>query len=75
MIHFQRSGSIAPGKTAAALVFAREAAAYIKSKTGLEVTVAMPVGGTPTASAGRSDTTTSPRWRTRRASCEIWRLL
>jgi hypothetical protein len=39
MIHFHRSGSIAPGKTAAALSFAREVSAYIK--------IGMPIGGNP----------------------------
>jgi hypothetical protein len=47
MINFQRSGSIAPGKTAAALSFAREVTAYIKTKTGDEVKVGMPIGGNP----------------------------
>jgi hypothetical protein len=47
MIHFQRSGSIAPGKTPAALSFAREVAAYIKAKTGYEVKIGMPIGGNP----------------------------
>jgi hypothetical protein len=47
MINFHRSGSIAPGKTAAALSFAREVTAYIKTKTGHEVKIGMPIGGNP----------------------------
>jgi hypothetical protein len=47
MINFYRSASIAPGKTTAAMSFAREAAAYIKGKTGLEVRIGVPIGGNP----------------------------
>jgi hypothetical protein len=61
MINFQRSGSIAPGKTAAALSFAREVTAYIKTKTGYEVKVGMPIGGNPNRICW-------PHSRTRRAS-------
>lgn len=45
MIYFLRSATIAPGKTVSAMAFAREIAALFKAKTGLDVTIAMPVGG------------------------------
>ena len=45
MIYFLRSGAIAPGKTTNALRFAREIAEYIKTKTGKDVSIGMPVGG------------------------------
>jgi hypothetical protein len=47
MIYFHRSASVAPGKTVAAILFAREVATYIKAKSGLEVKIGMPVGGNP----------------------------
>jgi hypothetical protein len=47
MIAFYRTSSIAPGKVASAVAFAKEVAAYITTKTGTEVSVAMPVGGNP----------------------------
>ena len=47
MIYFHRSASIAPGKAIAAMSFAREIAGYIKSKTGLDVKIGMPIGGNP----------------------------
>ena len=47
MIVFSRTASITPGKNPSALSFAREIAAYLKSKTGVEFEVSMPVGGNP----------------------------
>jgi hypothetical protein len=47
MIKFQRTGSIAPGKLSTAVAWAKEIAAYVKEKHGVEVTVSMPVGGNP----------------------------
>jgi hypothetical protein len=47
MIAFYRSASIAQGKVGSALAFSREIAAYIKDKTGVEVHVAVPIGGNP----------------------------
>jgi hypothetical protein len=47
VIYFHRSASVAPGKATAAMSFAREVAAYIKGKTGLEGKIGMPIGGNP----------------------------
>ncbi len=47
MIALYRSGSIAPGKIREALAFAKEISAYITAQTGVEVSVAVPVGGNP----------------------------
>jgi hypothetical protein len=47
MIAFYRSAVIAPGKWANAMAFAKEVSAYIKDATGVEVSVAVPVGGNP----------------------------
>jgi hypothetical protein len=47
MITIHRSASIAPGKMVSALAFAREIAEYIKAKTGMELTIAMQIGGDP----------------------------
>ncbi|MEO6821050.1 MAG: hypothetical protein ABI468_00675 [Candidatus Nanopelagicales bacterium] len=47
MIAFNRSATIAPGKLASTLAFAREVAAHITTTTGTEVSVAVPVGGNP----------------------------
>ncbi len=45
MIRFYRSASIAPGKFTSALAFARDVAGFVKSKTGVEVNIGMPIGG------------------------------
>lgn len=45
MIYFLRSATIAQGKMADAISFAREIAAFIKKKMGLTVSIGMPVGG------------------------------
>ena len=47
MIAFYRSACIAPGKGGSAMTFARETAAYIKDKHGVDVQVGIPVGGNP----------------------------
>jgi len=47
MIGFYRIASIAPGKLPHALAFAREIAAHIKDKHGVELSIAMPIGGNP----------------------------
>ncbi|HEX2792004.1 MAG TPA: hypothetical protein VHN17_16375 [Steroidobacteraceae bacterium] len=47
MIYFRRTASVAPGKAVPAMLFAREVAAFIKGKTGLEIKIGTPVGGNP----------------------------
>ena len=47
MIYVSRTATIAPGKLPAATVFAREVAGYIKTATGVEVKIGMPIGGNP----------------------------
>ena len=47
MIVFTRTVSIAPGKNASAMAFAREIAAYLKSASGMELEVLVPIGGNP----------------------------
>jgi hypothetical protein len=47
MILFHRSAGIAPGQLRAALAFAKEVAALIHAKTGVEVIVSQPVAGNP----------------------------
>ncbi len=47
MIRFQRSGSIAPGKFTGAMAFARDVAKYVKTATGGDVQVSVPIGGNP----------------------------
>ena len=47
MIVFVRTAGIAPGKTAAAIGFAHEIAAYFKSNFGTELVVLSPIGGNP----------------------------
>lgn len=47
MIKFYRVATIANGKIPGALAFAREVTAYLKDRHGIEVTIAMPVGGNP----------------------------
>jgi hypothetical protein len=47
MISFVRVAGVAPGKTAAAIEFAHEVAAYMKSAYGVDLEVLRPVGGNP----------------------------
>jgi hypothetical protein len=47
MISWYRVAAIAPGKMVSAVGFAHEIAAFVKGKTGVEVRVAMPLGGNP----------------------------
>lgn len=47
MIAFYRSASIAQGKVASALAFAKEISAHIKDKAGVDVSIAVPIGGNP----------------------------
>ena len=47
MIAFYRSACIAPGKFGSAMTFAREIAAYIKDKHGLDLQIGIPIGGNP----------------------------
>lgn len=47
MISFVRVAGVAPGKTAAAIGFAHEIAAYMKSAYGVELEVLRPIGGNP----------------------------
>jgi len=48
MIVVQRSASVAPGMLAAALAFANETSAQVKATTGVDVKIAVPVGGNAT---------------------------
>jgi hypothetical protein len=45
MILVQRTASVAPGMFSAAMAFANEAAAQVKATTGVDVRIAVPVGG------------------------------
>ncbi len=47
MITFVRTVSVAPGKMGEALKFAQDIVAYFKENFGIEVSVAMPIGGNP----------------------------
>ena len=47
MIGWYRTAKIAPGKIPSSIAFAKEIAAFVKSKTGVEVRVAMPMAGNP----------------------------
>jgi hypothetical protein len=47
MIAFHRTASIAPGKTASAISFARDIAAYMKEAYSVHLDVQLPVGGNP----------------------------
>ena len=47
MIAFVRTSSVATGKFGAAMAFAKEISAYIKSHFGTELTVLTPIGGNP----------------------------
>jgi hypothetical protein len=47
MIAFNRTAGIAPGKTANALGFAQEIAAYMKSTYGVDLEILSPIGGNP----------------------------
>jgi hypothetical protein len=47
MIAFYRNAAIAPGKVGSAVAFARQIAAYVKDRHGVELSIAMPVAGNP----------------------------
>lgn len=47
MITLQRSASIVPGHIGSAIAFAKEVSTVIKARTGVEVSVALPVAGNP----------------------------
>ena len=47
MIVVTRTISVAPGKTASAIGVAKQIAAYMKTSTGTDVEVLMPIGGNP----------------------------
>jgi hypothetical protein len=47
MIAFNRTASIAAGKTATAIAFAHEISAYMKEAYGLELEILLPIGGNP----------------------------
>jgi hypothetical protein len=47
VITISRTASIAPGRTASTIGFAKEIAAYIKQNYGVELEVMMPIGGNP----------------------------
>lgn len=55
MIRFVRTASVAPGKLADALAFAKQISAFIKKQYGVELQVMMPVGGNPHRIAWRSE--------------------
>jgi len=42
-----RSASVLPGRLSNSVVFAKQVAAYFKDTVGVEISVAMPVGGNP----------------------------
>lgn len=46
-IAFNQTAAIAPGKTANAIEFAHETAAYVKSTYGIDLKVLSPIGGNP----------------------------
>ena len=47
MIAFVRVMNIKPGKTGAAMAFARQMAAYLKASHDIDVEVLRPIGGNP----------------------------
>jgi hypothetical protein len=47
MIAFNRTASIAAGKTASAIGFAHEIAAYMKEAYKIELEILLPIGGNP----------------------------
>lgn len=47
MIAFYRNAAIAPGKMGPAIAFAQQIVAYVKDKYGVELSIAMPIGGNP----------------------------
>ncbi len=47
MIAFNRTAAIAAGKTASAIGFAHEIAAYMKDAYSLQLEILLPVGGNP----------------------------
>ena len=47
MIVFTRTVSIAPGRNASAMAFAREVTAYLKGASGMELEILVPIGGNP----------------------------
>jgi hypothetical protein len=55
MIRFVRTASIAPGKFADALAFAKEISEYMGKKYSLKLEVMMPVGGNPQRIAWRAE--------------------
>jgi hypothetical protein len=54
MISFTRIATIAPGKNAAAMAFARQVATYIKDTHKAQIDVGLPVGGNPSRVSWRS---------------------
>ena len=55
MIRFVRTASIAPGKVADALAFAKEISTFISKQYGVQLQVMMPVGGNPHRIAWRAE--------------------
>jgi hypothetical protein len=47
MIRFYRSATIAPGKFNGAMAFAKEVVKYVKTTTGVDVYIGIPIGGNP----------------------------
>ena len=47
MIAFYRNAAIASGKVGSAIAFAKQIAAYVKDKHGVDLSIAMPVAGNP----------------------------
>ena len=47
MIAFVRVASVKPGKTGAAMMFAKEVAAYIKANHHIDLEILRPIGGNP----------------------------
>ena len=47
MITFRRTASVAPGMFSAAIAFANEIKAQVKASAGVDLQIAIPVGGNP----------------------------
>ncbi len=55
MITFRRTVSVAPGMFSAAIAFANEIKAQVKASAGVDLQIAMPVGGNPNRIAWMSN--------------------
>ena len=55
MILVQRSVSVAPGMLSAAIAFANEISAQVKTTAGIDLKIAVPVGGNAARMAWNAD--------------------